>query len=138
MLSYSRGPDAPLLDTTVDGVRQTAGRIPQHQAIVSRHQNVRLTFAELDDRVEETARGLAGLGLTVGDRIGSWSTNCIEWILVQLACARLGLVLVNVNPAYRSRDLAFILHKSRMKAVCIGHKDAHGADYRQILCEASA
>jgi fatty-acyl-CoA synthase len=139
MLSYSRGPDAPLRDTTIDGMlRQTARRIPQHEAIVSRHQNVRLTFAELDDRVEETARGLASLGLTDGDRIGIWSTNCIEWILVQLACARLGLVLVNVNPAYRSSDLAFILHRSRMKALCIGPTDARGADYRQILCEASA
>jgi fatty-acyl-CoA synthase len=138
MLSYSRGPDAPLLETTIDGMlRQTAGRIPHREAIVSRHQNVRLTFSELNGRVEETARGLAGLGLTVGDRVGIWSTNCIEWILVQLACARLGLVLVNVNPAYRSRDLAFILRKSRMTALCIGPKDARGGDYRQILCEAS-
>ena len=59
--------------------------------------------------------GLAGLGLRTQDRVGIWSANCAEWVLLQYACARAGLVLVNVNPAYRSHELAFVLRKSGMR-----------------------
>jgi fatty-acyl-CoA synthase len=138
MLSLARGRDAPLLEVTIDEkLQETVRRIPQREAIVACHQGVRLTFAELNDRIQETARGLAGLGLSAGDRVGIWSTNCVEWILVQLASARLGLILVNVNPAYRSHELTYILRKSKMKALFVGRKDAR-ADYRRILEEASA
>ena len=82
-------------------------------------------------------RGLAGLGLRPGGRVGIWSTNCVEWVLLQLACARFGLVLVNVNPAYRSHELAFVLRKSRMSALFVDAKNAR-ANYRQILEEARA
>ena len=78
---------------------------------------MRLTFSELAAVVERTARGLAGLGLGAQDRIGVWSTNCAEWVQLHLACARIGAVLVNVNPAYRAYELAFVLRKSRMKAL---------------------
>jgi fatty-acyl-CoA synthase len=136
MLSYARGPDAPLLEKTIhaafaDAVR----RNPADEALVVSHQDVRLTYAELADRVEQTARGLAGLGLQPGDRVGIWAGNCLEWILVQLGCARAGLVLVNVNPAYRSVDLAYVLRKSRMRAIVLRERDER-ADYRAILEEA--
>lgn len=136
MLSYSRGPDAPLLEQTIhDTFARTAARFPDTLAIVVRHQNVRLTFRQLAEAVERVARGLAGLGLEAGDRVGIWSTSCLEWILLQLACARTGTVLVNVNPAYRAWELRYVLHKSRVRALFFWERDAR-ADYRAILEEA--
>ncbi|HYL37192.1 MAG TPA: AMP-binding protein [Bryobacteraceae bacterium] len=138
MLSYSKGPDAPFLEDTIAAIFQkTVARNPGNDALVVRHQNARFTFAELAAEVERTARGLAGLGLRAQDRIGLWSTNCAEWILVHLACARIGAVLVNVNPAYRAYELRFVLRKSGMKALFLWEKDAR-SDYRAILQEAMA
>jgi len=136
MLSYSKGPDTGLAEKTIGEVfRNTAARFPEREALVARHQGVRLTWAQLDERVEETARGLAGLGLGATDRIGLWSTNCVEWILVHMACARIGAVLVNVNPAYRAYELQFVLRKSGMKALFLWEKDSR-SDYGSILAEA--
>src|SRR5258708_7330429 len=136
MLSYSKGPDTALADETIsEAFRRTAAKFPDREALVSRHQNVRLTWAQLDERVEETARGLAGLGLRAADRVGVWSTNCVEWILVHLACARIGAVLVNVNPAYRAYELQFVLRKSRMNALFLCDEDSR-SDYASILREA--
>jgi fatty-acyl-CoA synthase len=138
MLSYSRGPDAPLIDASIWEVFQkTASRVPDNEALVARHQGVRLTFSELAADVERLARGLTGLGLGARDRIGVWATNCAEWVGLHLACARIGTVLVNVNPAYRSYDLAFVLRKSGMKALFLWEKDKR-SDYRAILDEAIA
>jgi fatty-acyl-CoA synthase len=138
MLSYSRGHDAPLIDANIWEVfEKTACRFPEREALVARDQGVRLTFAELAAAVERTARGLAGLGVGAQDRIGVWSTNCAEWVQMHLACARIGAVLVNINPAYRSYDLAFVLRKSRMKALFLQENDKR-CDYRAILDEAMA
>jgi len=138
MLSYSKGPDVPLLEETIsEAFLKTAKRFPNHDALIVRHQGVRLTFAQLVVEVEGVARGLTGLGLEPGDRIGLWSTNCVEWVLLHLACARLGAVLVNVNPAYRAHELAFVLRRSGMKALFLLEKDNH-SDYRAILQEAIA
>ena len=138
MLSYSRGPYTTLLDQTInEAFVQAALRFASCDALVSVHQNLRLTFEQLDERVEQTARGLAGLGLAPADRVGMWSANCAEWIVLQLACARAGLVLVNVNPAYRSHELAFVLKRSRMKALFLEEKCPR-ANYRQILEDARA
>jgi len=138
MLSYARGPDASLLEKTVDeAFRETVARVPQCDALISRHQNSRFTYTELDREVERTASGLAGLGLLPGDRVGTWATNCVEWILLQLGCARSGLVLVNVNPAYRSHELAFVLRRSQMRALFVTAQDAR-VNRRQILEEALA
>jgi fatty-acyl-CoA synthase len=138
MLSYSRGHDAPLIDASIwEAFAKTASRFPDREALVVRHQGVRLTFSELAAAVERTARGLAGLGIGAQDRVGVWSTNCAEWVQVHLACARLGAVLVNVNPAYRSYDLAFVLRKSRMKALFLWEKDKR-SDYRAIVNDAIA
>ncbi|MBI3697520.1 MAG: AMP-binding protein [Acidobacteria bacterium] len=138
MLSYARGEQLPILEKTIDqALRDTVAGHADREALVVRHQNVRLTYGELDARVEQTARGLAGLGLRPQDRVGVWATNCVEWVLLQLGCARAGVVLVNVNPAYRSHELAYVLRKSRMKAIFLREKDAR-ADYRAILEEARA
>jgi len=136
MLSYLRGHEAPLFEGTItDALRQTTERFPDNEALVVRHQNERLTFAQLSREVERTARGLAGLGMRAGDRVGMWSTNCVEWILLQLACARIGAVLVNVNPAYRAYELAFVLRKSGMRALFLWEKDKR-SEYAAILEEA--
>ncbi len=136
MLSYAKGPGANLLELTIGQVfRGTVARHGGELALVVSHQNARLTWTELDAAVEAVARGLAGLGLHSQDRIGIWSTNCLEWILLQLAAARMGLVLVNVNPAYRSYELRYVLEKSAMKAMFLRERDTR-TDYRQILAGA--
>ncbi|MGD0775205.1 MAG: AMP-binding protein, partial [Candidatus Solibacter sp.] len=98
-LSYSRGAAVPLLEKTISqALADTAARFPGREALVVCHQNVRLTWSELDGEATRVARGLAGLGLAPGDRAGIWASNCVEWILMQHAAARSGVVLVNVNP----------------------------------------
>jgi fatty-acyl-CoA synthase len=138
MLSYTRGPEAPLIENTISEMFQkTVQRYPANDALVVRHQKARLTFAELAREVERVARGLTGLGLKTTDRIGVWSTNCAEWVMLHLACARIGAVLVNVNPAYRAYELQFVLRKSGMKALFLWEKDSR-SDYAAILGDARA
>src|SRR5215467_2346062 len=80
-LSYSRGPDAPLLEKTIPQVlSEIVSRLPGQEALVVRHQKTRLTFRQLQQCVEEVARGLTGLGLQPGDRIGVWASGCVEWV----------------------------------------------------------
>jgi fatty-acyl-CoA synthase len=138
MLSYARGRAHPLLEKTIwETFCDTAARVPDRMALSARRQGIRWTFSELMAKAEETARGLTGLGLRAQDRVGIWSSNCAEWILLQLACARAGLVLVNVNPAYRSWELRYVLEKSRIRALFLWERDRR-TDYRAILDEASA
>ena len=103
--------------------------------MVSRHQGLRLTYADLGAGVAETAAGLWGLGVRPGDRVGMWASNCIEWIYLQVATAKIGAVLVNVNPAYRANDLAYILERSGMKAIFLYEQDAR-AHYGEVLAAA--
>ncbi len=132
-VSYAQGPNRPLLELTVgDLLRRTANHYPERLAVASRHQGKRMTWAELDAAADRVARGLWSLGIRHGDRVGIWSTNCIEWIMMHMGCARAGAALVNVNPAYRSHELQFTLTRSRMKALFLWHKDKH-ADYEEVL-----
>ena len=136
--SYTRGPSVPLLEKTIPQVLEaTSKKFASNLALIVRHQNVRLTWEELAGEVRHVAQSLRGLGLKPGDRIGVWATNCVEWVLLQYAAARAGIVLVNVNPAYRAAELRFILGKSRMKAIFLNRKDAR-SDYSAILEEARA
>ncbi|MGD0156218.1 MAG: AMP-binding protein [Terracidiphilus sp.] len=131
--SYARGPARPLLELTIgDLLKRTADRYPDRLAVASRHQEKRLTWAGLSSAADRVARGLWALGIRRGDRVGLWSTNCIEWIMMHMGCARAGAALVNVNPAYRSHELQFTLTRSRMKALFLWHKDKR-ADYEEIL-----
>ncbi|MBZ5605198.1 MAG: AMP-binding protein [Acidobacteriia bacterium] len=134
--SYVRGPEMELTTrTTPQILAGTIAKFPDRDALIVRHQNVRLTWRQLGDEVERTARGLIGLGLRPGDRVGVWATNCAEWIYLQLGCARAGLVQVNVNPAYRSNELAYVLKKSGMKALVLRAADSR-SNYREILEDA--
>src|ERR1017187_7662288 len=132
-LSYARGPSRPLLDLTIgDLLHRTAARFGDRLAVASCRQGQRLTWAELSDEADRVARGLWSLGVRRGDRVGLWSTNCIEWIIMHMCCVRAGAALGNVNPGYRSHELQFTLTRSPMKERFLWHKDKH-ADYEDIL-----
>jgi len=134
-LSYACGAVVPLLEKTISqALRDAAAKFADRDALVVLHQDVRLSWRRLDSEVTRVARGLAGLGLRPGDRAGIWASNCAEWVLLQHAAARAGVVLVNVNPAYRSYELRYVLRKSRIRALFLHEKDAR-ADYREILEE---
>jgi fatty-acyl-CoA synthase len=112
--SYAAGTsDLPLLGETIgDNFGRTAARVPDAEALVDCATGRRWTYRELDFAIDVLALGLLDLDLAVGDRVGIWAPNCAEWVLIQYACARIGVVLVNLNPAYRTHELAFALNQS--------------------------
>ena len=93
-----------------------------HDALIVRHQGVRWTYAEFKQRVDALAAGFLALGLAPGDRIGIWAPNCSEWALTQFASAKAGLILVNLNPAYRAHELEFSLNKVGCRALVIAER----------------
>jgi fatty-acyl-CoA synthase len=109
-----------------------AGQLYAGGCLVVPHQNVRWTYAEFDARVSRLAAGLLALGLQPGDRIGIWSQNCAEWVLVQFATARAGLVMVNINPAYRRSELEYVLDKVQCAALILAPA-FKSSDYLAIL-----
>ena len=113
-----RGGAEPLLgDTIPERFNRIVEQFGNREAIVALPQQRRLTYAELAQSVDLLARGLLGIGFNKGDRIGIWSTNNIEWLLLQMATARIGAVLVNINPAYRPKELAYALQRSEVQGV---------------------
>ena len=137
MESYTAGSQVPLIDKTIPQVfAETVVLFGSRDAIISRHQNLRLSYNQLQQEVERTAAGLYRLGIRPGDRVGMWASSCAEWIYLQVATGRIGAVLVNVNPAYRAHDLSYILERSGMKAIFLYEKDTR-ANYLEILREAS-
>ncbi len=115
--SYSHGTsETPLLGDTIGAnFARTAARLPDRPALVSRHQDVRLTYAELEREVDAAAAGLLRFGIRAGDRVGIWAPNCAEWVIVQYATAKVGAILVNVNPAYRTHELEYVLRQSGVR-----------------------
>src|SRR4051812_48918494 len=105
--SYVHGAsDVPLIgDTIGEHFERIVDRFADRDALIVRHQNVRWTYAELKQHVDAFAAGLVGLGFEPGDRIGIWSPNNAEWVIAQFATAQAGLILVNINPAYRLNEL---------------------------------
>ena len=114
MLSYAHGTNPhPLLGETIgENLERTAAAHPDREVIVSAHQRIRMTYAEFDREVDQVARALLATGLRTGDRVGIWSPNRVEWALVQYATAKAGIVLVNINPAYRTHELVYALNQS--------------------------
>jgi fatty-acyl-CoA synthase len=110
--SYASGPSAaPLLGETIGAnLERIARTYPNNEALVSCHQSLRYTYAEFDAEVDRVARALMTRGLQRGDRVGIWSPNYAEWALVQYATAKIGVILVNINPAYRTHELAYVLN----------------------------
>jgi fatty-acyl-CoA synthase len=104
--------DKPLLHLTIGGLLSRAAEAwPDREALVVRHQNIRVGYRDFDREVDSLARGLLACGLTPGDRVGIWAQNCAEWVLIQFATARAGLILVTINPAYRTGELEYALRK---------------------------
>ena len=115
---YHRGGTEPLLGRTIpDHFNSIAKRFGQQEAVVCLPQKRRLNYTQLASSVDELALGLLGLGFRPGDRIGIWSTNNVEWILLQLATARMGAILVNINPAYRGQELAYAIERSKIQGI---------------------
>jgi fatty-acyl-CoA synthase len=134
--SHARGPDTPPLSDQTIGqlLTDTAARLPDAPALIVRHQNIRWSYAELDARVDALARGFVAAGLKPGERIGIWAPNCAEWALTQFASARAGLILVNINPAYRSAELEYALAKVGCAALVTATR-FKSSDYLAILRE---
>jgi fatty-acyl-CoA synthase len=112
--SYESGPvDAALIDETIPtNLVHTIEAHPRREALVSRHQGIRWTYEEFGRRVSDLAKSLMHAGLEQGDRVGIWSPNYAEWTLVQYATAEIGVILVNINPAYRTHELEYALNQS--------------------------
>jgi fatty-acyl-CoA synthase len=138
-ISYASGTSAaPLLGQTIgENLAATARRFGDREALVVAFQDVRLTYAELDAQVDRVARGLLALGLAKGDRVGIWSPNNAEWVLVQYATAKVGVILVNLNPAYRTSEVQYAVAQSGCR-VLIAATEFKTSDYRAMLDEVRA
>lgn len=134
--SYISGTsNTPLLGQTIgDLFDETAARFPDREALVSVHQNIRWTYRQLREKVDVCARSLLAIGLQKGDRIGIWAPNCAEWTLIQLASAKVGAILVNINPGYRLHELKYALRQSGCKVVVTADVFKH-SDYTAIWKE---
>src|SRR5215216_1528378 len=134
--SYSHGTGAvPLLGETIGAnLERTVARVPDSEALVSCHQGVRFTWAELNAAVDRLARGLLGLGLEKGERLGVGSPNRYEWALTQYATAKLGVILVNINPAYRTSELEYALRQSGCRML-IAARAFKTSDYAAMIEE---
>jgi fatty-acyl-CoA synthase len=128
--SYVHGASGvPLLGETIgQNLDRTTARFPDHDALVSVHQGTRQTYAEFHAAVEEVARGLVAVGIEPGDRVGIWSPNNAEWATLQYATAKVGAILVNVNPAYRTSELAYALGQSGVSTLVLA-RGFRQADY---------
>ena len=135
-LSYASGAGTtPLLGCSIgEALDTTARTYPKSTALVSRHQNQGFTFADLHAAVEQFARGLMHLGVEKGDRVGIWASNCSEWVIAQFAAAKLGAILVNVNPAYRPYELKFALAQSECQTL-IMVPNFNNADFVSMFFE---
>src|ERR671933_1708340 len=134
--SYSHGTyDLPLLGRTIgEDLEAVVARFGERDAVVSRHQDVRLTYAELDAAVNAVACGLLTGGIEKGDRVGIWAPNCVEWILVQFATAKIGAILVNINPAYRTHELEYALRQSGVRLL-VSAQAFKTSDYTAMVDE---
>ncbi len=116
--AYAKGATAALLTATIgQHLDQIASDNPTHPALIMPHQNIRWTYAELVQHVDRLATGLLALGIVPGDRVGIWSPNRYEWVLTQFATAKIGAIMVCINPAYRLYELAYALNKVQCKAI---------------------
>lgn len=137
--SYAAGStDVPLWEITIGGaMARTVAEHGDRPALVVRHQDVRWTWAELDERVEQLARALIASGVMVGDRVGLWSPNRYEWVLAQFATARIGAIMVCLNPAYRTSELEFTVRQSGC-SMLLAAPEFRTSDYRAMWNEVSA
>jgi fatty-acyl-CoA synthase len=127
--------DTPLLEETIGSAfDRTVAAHPDREALVVPFQDIRLTYRELAERVDRLARGLIALGLDRGDRVGMWSPNNAEWVYIQFAAAKVGAVLVNINPAYQTEELRYALAQSGCRAL-VSAPRFKSSDYAAMIAE---
>jgi fatty-acyl-CoA synthase len=138
-LSYSHGASSTeLLGETIGAnLRRVAARCPTAEVMVDAPTGRRWTYARFDAETDVLARGLIAGGLTAGDRVGIWAPNCAEWVLLQYATAKAGIILVNINPAYRSHELSFALRQSGVRTL-VSAESFKTSDYRAMIDEVKA
>ena len=135
-ISYLHGTSSiPLIGETIGAnLDRIVASYPDRDALVVGHQDVRWTYAELGARVDRVARALVAIGLRPGDRLGIWAPNCAEWVLIQYASAKAGVILVNINPAYRTSELEYVLNQSGCR-VLISARAFKSSDYVGMVRE---
>ena len=136
-LSYTNGAsNIPLLGETIDeNLRKTVAKFPNNDALISAHQHYRATYTEFYEQVTAVAKGLIALGVKSGDCVGIWSPNCYEWTLLQYATAKIGAIMVNINPAYRTSELIYVINQSGLAYIfsAIQFKTSH---YKKMIEDA--
>jgi fatty-acyl-CoA synthase len=134
--SYSHGTSAtPLLGETIgENLRRVAAGFAEREAVVDVPAGRRWTYRQLDADTDTLARGLIAAGIETGDRVGIWAPNCAEWVLLQFATAKIGVILVNINPAYRSSELSYALRQSGVRLLVSAEK-FRSSDYRGMIGE---
>jgi fatty-acyl-CoA synthase len=134
--SYASGTSTkPLLGETIDAnLRKAVARFGDREAVVDVAAGRRLTYRELDAEVERVARGLVARRVEKGDRVGIWAPNCVEWFLVQYATARIGAILVNINPAYRTHEVGYVLRQAGISTL-VSAPSFRTSDYRAMIEE---
>jgi fatty-acyl-CoA synthase len=135
-VSYTSGTSTvPLLGETIgENLRRTASRHADLEALVDVATGRRWTYREFDAAVDEVARGLVARGIAKGDRVGIWAPNCAEWVLTQYATARIGAILVNINPAYRTHELDYVVRQSGL-SLLISAVAFKTSDYRAMITQ---
>ncbi|SFC43941.1 fatty-acyl-CoA synthase [Marinospirillum celere] len=134
--SYVSGTsDKPLLGMTIgDLFDQTVSEFPDNDALISRHQKLRYTYKELQQEVNRCARGLLKMGVQKGERVGIWSPNNAQWCITQFATAKIGAILVNINPSYRTHELEYALKHSGTSTLIL-EGEFKASKYAEMLCE---
>jgi len=133
-ISYTNGvSQIPLLGETIgENFRKTVNKYPTADALVSIHQNHKVDYKTFFNDTTKVAKSLIAIGISKGDRVGIWAPNCFEWTQLQFATARIGVILVNVNPAYRAHELEFVINQSELSVIfsAISYKSS---DYKEML-----
>ncbi|MBT8307195.1 MAG: AMP-binding protein, partial [Maribacter sp.] len=133
-ISYKCGiSDEPLLGITIgDKFDEIVSQFPDNEALIVQHQNIRFTYRQLQKQVNDCAKALLTIGIKKGERVGIWSSNRYEWTVLQFATAKIGAILVNINPAYRIHELEYALNQSGCKILVIADK-FKTSDYQKML-----
>ena len=134
MLSYVNGASSQQLlgETIGSNLKKMVVQFPNHEALVSVHQNYRATYLQFYKQTTQLAKALLAKNVQNGDRVGIWAPNCYEWTLLQFATARIGAILVNLNPAYRAHEVSFAINQSETKLI-VSATQFKKSDYKQML-----
>ena len=137
MYAYTHGASSvPLLGETIDeNLKKTVAKYADQDALICSHQNYRATYQEFYDQVVQVAKGLIALGVKRGERVGVWSPNCYQWTLLQYATAKIGVILVNINPAYRTSELIYVINQSGL-SVMFSALQFKSSNYKKMMDDA--